>query len=374
MPCTDYIWDEVNDTLLAETDAAGNTIAEYTHEPGQFGPLISQRRNGQTRYHHYDGLGSTRALTDESGNVTDTYTYTAFGEPVATAGTTENPFGYKGALGYYSNLETNDFYIRARIYSPAFGRWLSQDPIEDDDNAYRYVLNAPVAFVDPTGESYTPMPMPLPPIQRPEPDRGFGPLIIPCSSYRMWSPILCPCCTCKETQWGTSFDGTLLEIMARLVNAPANVSIQFVPGPEGYSLTCPAVRDVVIVPPTKNRGARTKRERHLFVFVTNSNTCAAMAMLAHEADHIRQFLPWVSGRLRGNVTPGERKLMENMAYEKQCEVLADQNCVSDKERHAWVRKCVGNLQHQSTDPVNVGKIQSGCDNFVAKERGGWNPV
>jgi hypothetical protein len=38
MARTNYIWDEVNDTLLAETDDAGNTIAEYTHEPGQFGP------------------------------------------------------------------------------------------------------------------------------------------------------------------------------------------------------------------------------------------------------------------------------------------------------------------------------------------------
>jgi Pretoxin HINT domain len=128
MPRTNYIWDEVNDTLLAETDEAGNTIAEYTHEPGQFGPLISQRRNGHTYYHHYDGVGSTRALTDEFGNVTDRYTYTAFGEPVASSGTTGNPFGYKGALGYYVNLETSDVYVRGRIYRPVLSRYLSCEP------------------------------------------------------------------------------------------------------------------------------------------------------------------------------------------------------------------------------------------------------
>ena len=59
MPVTHYIWDEVNDTLLMEKDEVGNTIAEYTHEPGQYGPLISQHRNGQTRYHNYDGLDAS---------------------------------------------------------------------------------------------------------------------------------------------------------------------------------------------------------------------------------------------------------------------------------------------------------------------------
>jgi hypothetical protein len=59
MARTNYIWDEVNDTVLMETDGSGDTIAEYTYEPAPYGPLISQRRNGQTRYYHYDGVGST---------------------------------------------------------------------------------------------------------------------------------------------------------------------------------------------------------------------------------------------------------------------------------------------------------------------------
>ena len=105
MARTYYEWDEVNDTLLRETDEAGNTIAEYTHEPTRYGPLLSQRRNGHTYYHHYDGLGNTRALTDESGHVTDRYSYDAWGNQIAHTGTTTNPFGYKGALGYYANPE-----------------------------------------------------------------------------------------------------------------------------------------------------------------------------------------------------------------------------------------------------------------------------
>gem|GEM_PF-2581191 len=34
--------------------------------------LISQTRDDITSYFQYDGLGSTRMLTDEDGNVTDT--------------------------------------------------------------------------------------------------------------------------------------------------------------------------------------------------------------------------------------------------------------------------------------------------------------
>jgi RHS repeat-associated protein len=162
MPVTNYIWDEENDTLLTETDEDGNTIAEYTHEPGRYGPLISQRRNGHTYYYHYDGQGSTRALTDESGNVTDRYTYTAFGEPVASSGTTTNPFGYKGALGYYANPETNDLYVRARRYVPPIGRWLSVDPFlltmsqsapvhAQQRHGYQYADNSPVVRSDASG-------------------------------------------------------------------------------------------------------------------------------------------------------------------------------------------------------------------------------
>ena len=116
MPVTNYTWDEVNDTLLEETDEDGNVIGEYTHEPGQYGPLISQRRNGHTYYHHDDGQGNAVALTDESGHVTDRYTYDAWGNQIAHTGTTTNPFGYKGALGYYANPETNDLYVRRRTY------------------------------------------------------------------------------------------------------------------------------------------------------------------------------------------------------------------------------------------------------------------
>ena len=147
---TYYYWDEVNDNLFGEEDENGEVIASYTHEPGRYGELIAQERDGETRYYNYDGLGNTSELTDENQNVTDTYEYSAFGEEVERTGTTENPFGYKGALGYYTNSGTSDVYVRARTFEPTIGRWLSLDPLVLLDR-YRYVHNNPANSVDPSG-------------------------------------------------------------------------------------------------------------------------------------------------------------------------------------------------------------------------------
>src|SRR6266849_4088734 len=49
-----------------------------------------------TRFYDYDGHGSVRALTDTSGNVTDTYDYDAFGNLIHSTGTTPNNYLYSG--------------------------------------------------------------------------------------------------------------------------------------------------------------------------------------------------------------------------------------------------------------------------------------
>ena len=150
---TRYIWDVVSDNVLMETDDAGETTAVYTQEPDRYGELISQHRDGQTSYYHFDGEGNTRALTDANQNIVETATYSAFGEVVEKTSSISNPFGYKGALGYYTNAETNDIYVRARTYEPSIGRWCSVDPLGHIDglNVYSYAAQSPLSFADPSG-------------------------------------------------------------------------------------------------------------------------------------------------------------------------------------------------------------------------------
>jgi RHS repeat-associated protein len=150
---TNYIWDVENDTCLMETDENGATKAVYSHEPAQFGGLISQRRDGQTYYRHYDALGSTRQLTDADENVTDEYVYTAWGEPVVASGTTENPYRWNGRWGYFWDEATGTYYVRRRDYQPTIARWLTVDPLQHllEFAAYAYVANRSLASVDASG-------------------------------------------------------------------------------------------------------------------------------------------------------------------------------------------------------------------------------
>jgi hypothetical protein len=85
MPTTKYFWDPVEDNVIEEYDENGDTIVEYEAEPDLYGNLISQDRDGVAIYYHFDGQGSTLALSNENGDVTDEYAYNAFGERVQSA-------------------------------------------------------------------------------------------------------------------------------------------------------------------------------------------------------------------------------------------------------------------------------------------------
>jgi RHS repeat-associated protein len=116
--------------------------------------LLSQTRSGATSYYLQDAQGSTRTLTDASGNVTDTYAYTAFGETLSHNGASVNPYLY---TGQQFDAASGLYYLRARYYDPALGRFLSRDvyPYALDNllelNRYLYGLDNPVNALDPTG-------------------------------------------------------------------------------------------------------------------------------------------------------------------------------------------------------------------------------
>ncbi len=149
-----YIWDSVNDCVIAEEDEFGNTLVTYTREPGSHGRLISESRNGQTRQYHFDALGNTRALTDDVQNVTDTFSYDAFGNVVDRTGTNPTPYQWVGEHGYESDQNNQPISVRRRQYQPGTGRWTSRDLLEGLTwaEAFIFAMNAPTYQVDPTGK------------------------------------------------------------------------------------------------------------------------------------------------------------------------------------------------------------------------------
>ncbi len=109
-------------------------------------------------FYGYDGGGTVRQLTNLSGTVTDTYDYNAFGYLLSSTGTTPNNYLYRGEQ-YDPNLSL--YYLRARYYNPATGRFMSRDPEDGKPvdpgtlHKYLYASGDPINRADPTGRYST---------------------------------------------------------------------------------------------------------------------------------------------------------------------------------------------------------------------------
>ncbi len=122
--------------------------------------LVSQSTEGEDatgnnfRFYLYDGLGSTRALTDATGTITDRYDYSAYGELIHHSGTTDNHYLYAGEQ---LDQTLGQYYLRARYYDHAQGRFTQMDSYQGRMHEpvtlhkYLYANADPIRFVDPSG-------------------------------------------------------------------------------------------------------------------------------------------------------------------------------------------------------------------------------
>ncbi len=151
---TNYLWDPTSayGDVVRESDGSGATTASYALG----GEVLSQTRGGATSYYLQDGQGSTRALTDANGNVTDRYSYDAYGTVTSYQGATVNSYLYDGQQ---YDASTGLYSLRARYYDPTLGRFTSQDTAGFDLQSptnlhrYRYASCDPVNRSDPGGHA-----------------------------------------------------------------------------------------------------------------------------------------------------------------------------------------------------------------------------
>jgi fibro-slime domain-containing protein/RHS repeat-associated protein len=150
-----YLWDEASTygDVVLEMDGSGAIETSYILGGTE---ILAQNQGEASHYPLYDGQGSVRSLTDSAGSLTDSYSYDAYGQMVSRQGTTTNPYLFSGQQ--YDDL-TGLYYLRARYYDPATGRFLNRDPapynLTDpvELNRYGYAAANPIRFSDPTGRT-----------------------------------------------------------------------------------------------------------------------------------------------------------------------------------------------------------------------------
>lgn len=147
----------VTDTLaaapqvLAERDDTGTT--DYLFAPGRLGRRDAQ---GRAVWLLEDRLGSSRCVVDARGTLLARYDYSPFGLPLRAAGDEQTEFLFAGEQW---DAEAGLYYLRARYYDPALGRFISEDPLPlaaslarpQGLNRYAYAEGDPVNRVDPLG-------------------------------------------------------------------------------------------------------------------------------------------------------------------------------------------------------------------------------
>lgn len=139
------------DRITAEYDGNGNLLRRYAYGLGGDDPLVWYEGSGfgqsNRRYLHVDHQGSIVAVTDTNGITLAVNQYDPYGlrNPLNLGRFQYTGQAYVPELGLY--------YYKARMYNPAFGRFMQVDPIgyKDDLNPYAYVGNDPMDGTDPTG-------------------------------------------------------------------------------------------------------------------------------------------------------------------------------------------------------------------------------
>lgn len=147
---TGYLYDGIN--FVQEKSGTGSgagVTANLVTGPGVDNVLVRQTNAGnQTML--TDALGSIIMATDATQATVSSYSYDAYGNTIQV-GTNDNSQQYTGR----ENDATGLYYYRARYYSPAMGRFISQDPIgwaSGQTNGFSYVNGNPLSEVDPYGQ------------------------------------------------------------------------------------------------------------------------------------------------------------------------------------------------------------------------------
>ena len=137
--------------VLVEQNINGKTDTSYIYGVER---LSLDRFDGSTGYYLYDPRGSVTGITNEEGQIYQSYRYDANGGISFGAPTYENEYTYNGE-SYNPNIESQ--YLRARYYDVVTAVFYTEDTYLGNIiepltlNRYNYCVASPLNYVDPSG-------------------------------------------------------------------------------------------------------------------------------------------------------------------------------------------------------------------------------
>jgi RHS repeat-associated protein len=159
------IEDEITRTLFVgqsyeeEMSPAGRKQKHYV---GDFLIVETGDSSRSENYLYTDYLGSTLAVADQNGTLSEKFDYDPFGQRRSVT-SLEWIDGFKpkatsrGFTGHNHADSVNLVHMKGRMYDPTIGLFMSPDPYIQDPtriqnlNRYSYVLNNPLSYTDPSG-------------------------------------------------------------------------------------------------------------------------------------------------------------------------------------------------------------------------------
>ena len=155
---TKFLWDRSFGLAQLAIERNGSDALLRSYAYGL--DLLNQKAGNNTYWYHHDGLGSVVDVTSSTGTSlawTDYYPYGLVRQQGKAGGgngaPAVQPFNFAG-----EQLDglTGLYYLRARQYDPATGRFLSTDPASPSPSSgcvsgYIYGANNPARYIDPSG-------------------------------------------------------------------------------------------------------------------------------------------------------------------------------------------------------------------------------
>ena len=164
---TDNVWGLDLDGTLQGAGGVGGLLAvvrsdcavtnspthQLTNSPTPNSSLVT--RHSSLYLPTYDANGNITEYVTTNGEIVAHYDYSPFGEPLIESGELASSFTHRFSTKPWC-LVTGLYEYQMRKYKPEIGRWLSRDPIGENEteSGMLFCLNAPIGNVDILGLFY----------------------------------------------------------------------------------------------------------------------------------------------------------------------------------------------------------------------------